>query len=52
MSERRDLSHRKFGENDFVLRPDQVHLPDVGNQQDVSPRLLDVITQLPLSEPI
>ena len=48
----RDLSNRKFKKDDFVLRPDQVHLPDVGNQQHVSPDVLDVIAQLPLSQPI
>ena len=51
-AKRRDLPHRKLGENDFVLRADQVHLPDVGNQQHFSPDVLDVIAQLPLSQPI
>src|SRR4029077_14693589 len=51
-TERRDLSHRKFREDDFVLRADQVHLPDLGNQQHLSPDALDIITQLPLCQPI
>jgi hypothetical protein len=46
------LSHRKFQEDDFVLRADQVHLPDVWNQQHVSPGALDIITELPLIQPI
>jgi uncharacterized protein YjbJ (UPF0337 family) len=51
-SKRRDLPGRKFQEDLFVLRAENVDLADIRDSQDFCANVLDPIAQLPLAQTV
>ena len=51
-AERRDLPGRKFQEDLFILRAENVDLADIRDRQDFCANVLDPIAQLPLAQAV